>query len=157
EEVVRQMMKPSQNLYAQLLLLQVGIRSRPVNAGSQTSEEAGLAELKKFLREAGINPAEVLLEEGSGLSRGALVTPNAIVRLLQFMDRHRYAATFREALPVAGVDGTLRNRFKQTIVTGKARAKTGTLSYVNTLSGYVSTAAGEPLAFSIMLNNYHNP
>jgi serine-type D-Ala-D-Ala carboxypeptidase/endopeptidase (penicillin-binding protein 4) len=156
EELVRQMMKSSQNLYAQLLLLQVATRYRSANPSTQTSEEAGLAELKKFLREAGVSPAEVLLEEGSGLSRGGLVTPNAIVRLLQFMNRHRYAEPFREALPVAGIDGTLRNRLKQPIVAGKVRAKTGTLMYVNTLSGYVSTAAGQPLAFSILLNNYSN-
>ena len=110
--------------------------------------------MKRFLGEAGSRDGEVLLEEGSGLSRGALVTPNATIELLRFMHRHRFTATFKECLPVAGVDGTLRGRMKGTAAFRNARAKTGTLRHVNTLSGYVMTAAGEQLAFSLMLNNY---
>jgi D-alanyl-D-alanine carboxypeptidase/D-alanyl-D-alanine-endopeptidase (penicillin-binding protein 4) len=153
-EIVTRMMKPSQNLYAQLLLLQVGARSATSKAPGDTTADAGLAELANFLDQAGIDKGTVLLEEGSGLSRGALVTPDAIVRLLTFMARHRHADAFRESLPVAGVDGTLRHRMKGTAASGNARAKTGTLRYVNTLSGYVTTRAGERLAFSLMLNNY---
>ena len=157
-EILAKMMKPSQNLYAHLLLLQVGAHSQRPNAGMlETTEDLGLAELKRFLGEAGIQEGDVRLEEGSGLSRGALVTPNATVELLRFMHRHRLAATFREALPEAGVDGTLRNRMKGTPAFRNVRAKTGTLRYVNTLSGYVTTAAGEPLVFSLMLNNYDGP
>ena len=70
------------------------------------------------------------------------------------MSRHRYANTFREALPIAGVDGTLRNRMKGTVAESNLRAKTGSLSSAATLSGYVTTAAGENLVFSIMVNNY---
>jgi D-alanyl-D-alanine carboxypeptidase/D-alanyl-D-alanine-endopeptidase (penicillin-binding protein 4) len=152
------MMKPSQNLYAQLLLLQVAANSvRATNAlRNQTTEEIGVSELQDFLATIGIKKSEVLLEEGSGLSRGALLTPNATVELLKFMSRHRHADVFRDALPIAGVDGTLRSRMKSTKAEGNVRAKTGSLRYVNTLSGYVTTAAGERLAFSIMLNN-HNP
>ena len=154
-EIVRTMMKPSQNLYAQLLLLQVGVKARkkPETAG-QTTEEMGLIEMNKFLAEAGVKKGDVLLEEGSGLSRAALVTPNAIVTLLQFMSRHRHAEFFRDALPVAAVDGTLRHRLHGTVAAKNVRAKTGSLRYVNTLSGYVTTSAGERLAFSLMLNNY---
>ena len=153
-EIVTRTMKPSQNLYAQLLLLQVGAtRHGPANA-SATTEDLGLAELREFLAGAGIGRDEALLEEGSGLSRGALVTPNATVQLLQFMHRHRHAEAFRDTLPVAGADGTLRRRMKATAAFENARAKTGTLRYVNTLSGYVTTKAGERLVFSLMLNNY---
>jgi D-alanyl-D-alanine carboxypeptidase/D-alanyl-D-alanine-endopeptidase (penicillin-binding protein 4) len=70
------------------------------------------------------------------------------------MSRHRYATVFREALPIAGVDGTLRNRMKGTVAENNLRAKTGSLSSAATLSGYVTTAAGENLVFSIMVNNY---
>jgi D-alanyl-D-alanine carboxypeptidase/D-alanyl-D-alanine-endopeptidase (penicillin-binding protein 4) len=70
------------------------------------------------------------------------------------MHGHRLGDVFREALPLAGADGTLQNRMKGTAAAGNIRAKTGTLQYVNALSGYVTTAAGEPLAFSVMLNNY---
>lgn len=157
-EIVTKMMKPSQNLYAQLLLLQVAANSTcATNAPrNQTSEEIGLAELQDFLATAGIKKGEVLLEEGSGLSRGTLLTPNATVELLKFMSRHRYADMFRDALPIAGVDGTLRNRMNGTKAEGNVRAKTGTIRYVNTLSGYVTSAGGERLAFSVMLN-HHNP
>ena len=92
--------------------------------------------------------------DGSGLSRRDLVTADATLQLLTYMSRHRYGAAFREALPVAGVDGTLKNRMKGTAAAGNVRAKTGTLSAVATLSGYVTSAAGERLVFSIMLNNY---
>jgi D-alanyl-D-alanine carboxypeptidase/D-alanyl-D-alanine-endopeptidase (penicillin-binding protein 4) len=153
-ELATRTMKPSQNLYAQLLLLQVGAtRHGPTNLAA-TTEAFGLAEMREFLAGAGIGRNEVLLEEGSGLSRGALVTPNATVKLLQFMDRHRHSKAFRDTLPIAGVDGTLRRRMKDTAAFENARAKTGTLRSVNTLSGYVTTKAGERLVFSLMLNNY---
>lgn len=152
--ILPKMMKPSQNLYAHLLLLQVGARGRAPETLNQTTEDIGLADLQSFLDGAGVRRGEVLLEEGSGLSRGALVTPNATVALLRHMHRHRWAETFRASLPVAGLDGTLRNRMKGTPAAGNVRAKTGTLRYVNSLSGYVTTKAGENLVFSLMLNNY---
>jgi len=157
KELVQRMMKSSQNLYAQLLLLQVGARSGWLTNDTLTTEAAGLAELDRFLGEAGVRKSEVLLEEGSGLSRGALVTPDSTLALLQYMHRHRHSAVFLDSLPTAGVDGSLRNRMKGTLATGKARAKPGSLRHVNTLSGYVTTAAGERLAFALMLNNYKVP
>ena len=163
------MMKPSQNLHAQLLLLQVGVtdaatnelQSTGVAAGGpagvpQTSEAAGLKALESFLRRAGISRDEVALEEGAGRSRHDLVTPAATVALLRYMDRHTAAGTFRDSLPVAGVDGTLKHRMKDTAAAGNARAKTGSLGHVSTLSGYVSSAAGERFAFALMLNNYRS-
>ncbi len=147
------MMKPSQNLYAQLLLLQVGATLNP-KPESRTTEATGLAEMNKFLDELGLKRGEVFLLEGSGLSRTALVTPNATVTLLRHMASHRHAEVFRDALPLAGVDGTLRARLKGTAAEKNARAKTGSLGFVSTISGYVTTAANEPLVFSIMLNNY---
>lgn len=152
--ILPRMMKPSQNLYAHLLLLQVGARAGVPKVPGQTTEDLGLTEMTTFLDGAGIRRGDVLLEEGSGLSRGALVTPDATVALLRHMHRHRWAETFRASLPVAGVDGTLRNRMKNTAAAGNVRAKTGTLRYVNTLSGYVTTKAGENLVFSILLNNH---
>jgi D-alanyl-D-alanine carboxypeptidase/D-alanyl-D-alanine-endopeptidase (penicillin-binding protein 4) len=153
-ETIGKMLKPSQNLYAQLLLLQVGARNQKLGETNQTTEEAGILELKRFATEAGIRRGELLFDEGSGLSRRALVTPNAIIGLLKFMDRHRHADLYRKALPIAGVDGTLRIRMKGTAAEGNVHAKTGTIGHVNTLSGYVTTAAGERLAFSLLLNAY---
>lgn len=151
-ELVEKMMKPSQNLYAHLLLLQVGARTQKTG---QTSEEAGLAELNKFLAEAGVKRGEVLLEEGSGLSRSALLTPNATVQLLRHMDKHSAAAAaYRASLPIAGVDGSLKSRFTGTAAAHNVLAKTGSLRYVSSLSGHVTTAAKERLVFSLMLNAY---
>jgi D-alanyl-D-alanine carboxypeptidase/D-alanyl-D-alanine-endopeptidase (penicillin-binding protein 4) len=182
-DIVRETLKPSQNLYAQLLLLQVGERVRsgglydrepgaeavttkgsasvpslldkPFDSHS-TSEELAFERLNDFLsRAVGVKKGDVLLEEGSGLSRRDVITPQATVNLLSYVSSSRYAAVYRNALPIAGVDGTLQNRMKGTAAAGNVRAKTGTLRYVYALSGYVTTAAGERLAFSIMLNNYH--
>ena len=150
-ELVEKMMKPSQNLYAQLLLLQVGARThRP----GQTTEAASLAEMSKFLAEAGVKRGAVLLEDGSGLSRGCLLMPDATVHLLRHMDRHPAAAAYRAALPIAGVDGTLKARFHGTAAERNLLAKTGSLSHVSSLSGHVTTAAQERLVFSFMLNAY---
>jgi D-alanyl-D-alanine carboxypeptidase/D-alanyl-D-alanine-endopeptidase (penicillin-binding protein 4) len=166
-DIIRETLKPSQNLWAQLLLLQVGTTvwsngaeaSRDgAPAGSPvmpTTEENGVESLNEFTRRVGLKRGEVVIEEGSGLSRRNLVTPNSVVALLQFMDRHRSATVYRDALPVAGVDGTLKNRLRDTPAAGNVRAKTGTLRYVNTLSGYLTTLGEERLAFSIMLNNFN--
>ncbi len=118
------------------------------------SDDLGLAELEKFCSEAGIEKGAVLMEEGSGLSRGCLVKPAASVELLKYMQKHRYSKEYYDALPIAGVDGTLRNRFKGTAAEKNLRAKTGTIRYVNSISGYVTTKADEHLVFSIMLNAY---
>ena len=150
-------LKPSQNLYTEIILRTLGkVVLPPVNPPSidSNSETDGLEVVKAFLREAGLNPASLVLTDGSGLSRNDMVTAEANVQLLTYMHRHRYAAIFRDALPIAGVDGTLRNRFKGTPAENNLRAKTGTLSSASSLSGYVRDAAGEDLAFSIMVNNY---
>ena len=190
-DIVRETLKPSQNLYAQLLLLQVGAnaRSSPGNATplssiqkpqsvnnkssahslndpsvstddasneGKTTEEIGIELMSEFLSRVGVKKGDVLLEEGSGLSRRDVITPEATVALLRFMSRSKWAEIYRNALPIAGVDGTLQNRMKGTLASGNVRAKTGSLRYVYTLSGYVTSAAGEHLAFSIMLNNYYS-
>jgi len=150
-------LKPSQNLYTEIILRTLGTAvPRADNSPNidRTSESDGLAVVKTFLREAGLNPSSLVLTDGSGLSRNDMVTAEATNQLLTYMHHHRYAAFFRDALPIAGVDGTLRNRFKGTPAENNLRAKTGTLSSASSLSGYVRDAAGEDLAFSIMVNNF---
>lgn len=150
--IAAQTLKPSQNLYTELILRTLG-KVAGVNP-KQTNEEAGLELVKSFLRQAGVNADEIVLSDGSGLSRNDMVMAGASLQLLTYMSRHRYADVFRDALPIAGVDGTLKNRMKGTPAAGNLRAKTGTLSSVASLSGYVTSAAGEHLVFSMMLNNY---
>lgn len=150
--LVTAMMKPSQNLYAQLLLLQVG--ARLPQTGDLPTEEAGILALRAFLDEAGIPRDEVQLDDGSGLSRSSLVSPAALVAVLRFVDRQPYRQAFLDSLPVAGRDGSLRQRFTGTPLEGNLRAKTGSLRYVHTLSGFVTNTAGRRLVFSAMLNAY---
>lgn len=154
--IAAQTLKPSQNLYTELILRTLGTMVSPETSTttSSTSEGAGLETVKNFLKEAGLNPNSLVLSDGSGLSRNDMVTAEATLQLLTYMHRHRYASVFRDALPIAGVDGTLRNRFKGTLAENNLRAKTGSLSSAASLSGYVTTAAGENLVFSIMVNNF---
>jgi D-alanyl-D-alanine carboxypeptidase/D-alanyl-D-alanine-endopeptidase (penicillin-binding protein 4) len=145
-------LKPSQNQYTELILRTLGKMTLP--SGNQSNEAVGLDEVRAFLRQAGVVDNEVALNDGSGLSRNDLIMADATVQLLTYMSRHKYFAQFREALPIAGVDGTLRTRMRGTPAENNVRAKTGSLSSVASLSGYVTTAAGEHLVFSMMLNNY---
>jgi len=143
--------KVSQNLHAALALRAVGRARRNVG-----SFEAGLAETKAFLEEIGIDATSYDLHDGSGLGRTNLVTPSAMVRLLRYM----YGLPVREdwiaLLPVAAHDGTLSARFGESPAAGRVYAKTGSLSHVSALSGYLKRSAGEWLAFSILVNNYNN-
>jgi D-alanyl-D-alanine carboxypeptidase/D-alanyl-D-alanine-endopeptidase (penicillin-binding protein 4) len=163
-ELNLEVQKPSQNLYTDLMLAHIGAAEadraatgRETNPDQATSEDLGIRELDKFLAKIGVKRGDVGFEEGSGLSRNNLLTANATITLLQHMSRHPEAAAYVDALPIAGVDGTLRNRMKGTRAEGNVRAKTGTLRWANGLSGYVTTAAGERLAFSLFLNRYANP
>jgi D-alanyl-D-alanine carboxypeptidase/D-alanyl-D-alanine-endopeptidase (penicillin-binding protein 4) len=155
--IAAQTLKPSQNLYTELILRTLGKavpqQATPTNP-MRTSEEAGLNVVKSFLKDAGVPTETLVLSDGSGLSRDDMVTAEATVQLLAYMSKHRYAQAFRAALPIAGVDGTIRNRFKGTAAENNLRAKTGSLSSASSLSGYVTSAAGENLVFSIIVNNY---
>lgn len=154
--IAAQTLKPSQNLYTELILRTLGELSVASTAAIQprTSEGRGIEVVKTFLKEAGVDPASLSLTDGSGLSRNDMITAAATLEMLTYMSKHRFANAFREALPIAGVDGTLRNRMKGTIAENNVRAKTGTLSAASSLSGYLTTASGERLVFSIMVNNY---
>jgi D-alanyl-D-alanine carboxypeptidase/D-alanyl-D-alanine-endopeptidase (penicillin-binding protein 4) len=160
--IAAQTMKPSQNLYTELILRALGEGQLTALPGlnpapaqqPRTSEERGIQVVRTFLKEAGVEPSSLSLTDGSGLSRNDMITAEATLQLLTYMHRHRYADAFRDSLPIAGVDGTLRNRMKGTPAENNLRAKTGTLSSASSLSGFVTSASGERLAFSIMVNNY---
>ena len=157
--IAAQTLKPSQNLYTELILRTLGTMTLPpatMPPIRQTSENLGIEAVKMFLKTAGIAAESLRLDDGSGLSRSDMITADATVQLLTFMNKHRYADVFRAALPTAGVDGTLRNRMRGTLAENNVRAKTGSLSSAASLGGYVTTAAGEKLAFAIIVNNYGN-
>ena len=152
-ELVAAFMKPSQNLETDLIFGHIGELTRTNRTPEwKTTEELGVVALEGFLKKHGLRSAEVKFEEGSGLSRNNLTTANATVAVLTMMKKHAARDDFVGALPIAGVDGTLRRRMKGTAAEGNARAKTGSLRYANTISGYVTTAVGEELVFSVMLN-----
>lgn len=158
-ELVDHTLKDSDNLFAQTLLLQAGVAAAQHNACNDrdrpdTSAGWALCALRGMLAQAGIPPGAVLLSEGSGLARRDLVSPNAFVQWLAFANTQPWGPDLRNALPVAGVDGTLEFRLRDGAATDNLRAKTGTLSHAYTLTGFVTAATGEHLVFSIMLNRY---
>jgi D-alanyl-D-alanine carboxypeptidase/D-alanyl-D-alanine-endopeptidase (penicillin-binding protein 4) len=154
-EVVREMVKSSQNLYAQLLWLAAGAAGSDGNGmPAMTTDDQAATALGGFLRANGFVVNDVLLEEGSGLSRRNLATPRSLVHLLRGMSQHRCRDAWRQSFPVGGVDGTLARRFTRPPTLGNVRAKTGTLRYTGALAGYLTNAVGTPLAFSIMANGF---
>jgi serine-type D-Ala-D-Ala carboxypeptidase/endopeptidase (penicillin-binding protein 4) len=144
--------KVSQNLHAELMLRLLGREK-----GNGGTIEAGLEVVRGFLLQAGIHPDEYVFYDGSGLSRENLVTPDAIVRLLEYINTQPWGAKFLETLPVAGLDGSLSDRFRGTDAQGRVQAKTGSLGHVNALSGYATTMSGDRVAFSILANNHTLP
>ena len=153
--MVKNLMKNSQNLETDLIFAHLGELCRNDSTPDwMRSDELAVTALEEFLREFKLRPDEVRFDEGSGLSRNDLATPAAFVRLLEFMNSRPEGAAFLDSLPVAGVDGSLRKRFHGTPAQGKAQAKTGTLRYANGLTGFVTTAAQERLAFSLILNRF---
>jgi PBP4 family serine-type D-alanyl-D-alanine carboxypeptidase len=145
------LMKESQNLYAETLL-------KTMATTSPRSAARGRTEAAAALQAWGIGPEALIQRDGSGLSRYDYVTAEALVTILTHVDRdERLRGPFESALPIAGRDGTLANRMKGTAAEGNARAKTGSMSNVRGLSGYVAAADGEPLVFSILANNFETP
>lgn len=157
-EIVRRTNKESNNLYAELILRTLG-KERAASAPDpdpkknreRGDDEAGAALIRSWLEGKGIATRAIAIRDGSGLSRLDLVTPEATARLLTAMTSSNAATVFRDSLPVAGRDGTISGRLKS--VTGRVFAKTGTLTYTHSLSGYASTPTNEMLVFSVMCND----
>jgi serine-type D-Ala-D-Ala carboxypeptidase/endopeptidase (penicillin-binding protein 4) len=148
-EAVRVVNKTSQNLGAELLLRVAALEKAGASDG-----EAVLKFAQQFFKGIGIDEGEVVLFDGSGLSRRNLVTPQAVVQLLTYIAQQPWAEAFRSTLPVAGEDGTLSDRMKDTPAAGRLWAKTGSLGHVNSLSGYATTLGGARLIFSMFGNNH---
>ncbi|HQZ17037.1 MAG TPA: D-alanyl-D-alanine carboxypeptidase/D-alanyl-D-alanine-endopeptidase [Vicinamibacteria bacterium] len=151
-EQIRVVNKESQNLHAETLLRRLGLA-----AFKDASVESSLKAREAFLKGQGVRVADTAMYDGSGLSRGDLVTARAEVDLLVAMARHPLAKAFRDSLPIAGVDGTLKKRMIGTKAQGRVFAKTGSLSHVNALAGYVDAISGRRFAFSIVVNHHTRP
>lgn len=151
------MLKLSNNGHAEVLVKEIGRRA----LGSGTWDD-GLAETARSLSRLGLDPAALRVADGSGLSRRDLVSPEQLSALLVTLRGKPWFPAFLAALPLAGnpdrlVGGTLRSRMREGPAAGNVRAKTGTLDAVSALSGYVTTADGELLVFSVLLNHYLGP
>lgn len=151
-EILHAFEKPSQNQIGEVLLKTLG------RAGTGAGRaDSGARVVRDQLIAWGARPDGFVIRDGSGLSRHNVVTPETIVLVLDVMRRSGQARIFMDALPVAGVDGTLRGRMRGTPAQGNLRAKTGTLDMVRSLSGYVTTPDGRTLIFSMLANNFRVP
>ena len=143
--------KVSQNLHAELLLRLLGR-----TFAKDGSLALGTRVVRQFLLDSGVRDEDFYFYDGSGMSMDDRITPRAYTQLLSFASRQAWGVPWRATFPVAGVDGTLAGRFRNSPLKGKLWAKTGTLNETNALSGYLQTAGGSTLAFSILANG-HRP
>ena len=146
------LMGVSQNRYAETLLRTLDQDRRPRTAA------AGREVMREVLESWGVDPSRVVVADGSGLSRYNYVTARTLVDVLQRMhDDPRHASPFLATLPLAAQSGTLATRLTGTAAAGNAHAKTGSMSNVRALSGYVTSGDGEVLAFAVLANNVPGP
>jgi D-alanyl-D-alanine carboxypeptidase/D-alanyl-D-alanine-endopeptidase (penicillin-binding protein 4) len=147
-DTVKLVNKISQNLHTEVLLR---------TAARQDSRWAEPEDLLKFpepfYEKVGIAPGDVIQTDGSGLSRHDMVTPRAVITLLQYAQKQSWFLPYYFSLPISGIDGTLTERMKAAGMTGKIHAKTGSVNHVRSLSGYADTANGRRLIFSFLSNN----
>jgi len=147
-EIVRLCMKYSNNQIAEALVKQLGVRT-----GAGGSWAAGASEMRRVLAGLGVDPGGFSLVDGSGLSYQNKATPRALVQALRSgEDSFDFGPEWVAAMPLANLDGTLEDRASG--ATGAVRAKTGTLTRVTALSGWVRLASGERARFSILVNGY---
>ncbi|MDP6582702.1 MAG: D-alanyl-D-alanine carboxypeptidase/D-alanyl-D-alanine-endopeptidase [Vicinamibacterales bacterium] len=147
--IANTLMGVSQNLYAETLLRTLDQKRRPRTAA------AGRDVMREVLASWGVDPSRVIVADGSGLSRYNYVTARTLVDVLARMhDDPRHATPFRATLPVAARSGTLETRLTGSAAAGNVHAKTGSMSNVSALSGYVTSADGEALAFAVLANNF---
>lgn len=151
-DILPVLMKPSQNQVAELVLKTIGLE----RGGLGTADSAKSVVARQLLA-WGAEADGFKLADGSGLSRHNLLTPETLVNVLDGMQRDTAFAVFYNSMPVAGVDGTLKDRMKGTPAEGNVHAKTGSIGAARSLSGYVTTADGERLIFSVMANNWTTP
>ena len=151
-EILPHFLKPSQNAIGEILLRTLG----HVKTGVGTPD-SGARVVRTQLAEWGALPDGFIVRDGSGLSRSDMVTPETLVRIFAAMRGDSAFRVFYDALPIAGVDGTIRGRMRGTPAMGNVHAKTGTLEMVRSLSGYVTTADGRLLVFSMIANNWTVP
>jgi D-alanyl-D-alanine carboxypeptidase/D-alanyl-D-alanine-endopeptidase (penicillin-binding protein 4) len=144
-EMLGVLLKESQNLYAETFVKTLG--------NGNTAD--GIQSISATLIQMGISPQAFVIVDGSGLSRYNYVTPQALLMALSKIYNDDLHHVFYNALPIAGIDGTLKSRLKGTAAENNARAKTGSISNVRSLSGFVRTRDGEMVVFALLINNFN--
>ena len=144
QEIVNEINQESNNLYAEAIANFIAKKFNTKN---------NIEAIERGLTELGINQNEYVLVDASGLSRQNLVTPKTLVQTLILMSRSPYNQSYRRSLAVAGIKGTLKKRFINTIIEGNLWGKTGTLTGVGSLSGYLTKPNNSTIVFSILVNN----
>jgi D-alanyl-D-alanine carboxypeptidase/D-alanyl-D-alanine-endopeptidase (penicillin-binding protein 4) len=151
-EIMPMILKPSQNQIAEVFLRTIGLERTGVGTA-----DSGRRVIERQFADWKIPADGFVVRDGSGLSRSDYISPEAIVDILDVMRRSPNFDVFYQALPIAGVDGTIGSRMRDTPAQGNLHAKTGTLPMVRSLSGYVHTADGRLLEFSILCNAWTTP
>ena len=151
-DILHAMEKPSQNQIAEILLRTIGLERAGVGRA-----DSGASVVERQLLAWGAQPDGFVIRDGSGLSRYDYLSPETIVHILTAIQQDTAFHAFYDALPIAGVDGTIENRMRGTAAEGNVHAKTGSINNARSLSGYVTTADGRELIFSLLANNWTAP
>lgn len=151
-EVLRDINKPSDNTLARMLYLSLGA---PPDAGEHNISTLAIAEqeVRAWFNRQGISQTGLVIENGSGLSRAERIRPAQLAGLLTAASRSNWAPEFMASLPIVGVDGTMRNRLRDTPAAAHARIKTGTLKDVVAIAGYVPDARGQMCVVVAIVNH----
>jgi len=150
--IVEEMMKTSDNLFANCLFKKIGEKRFGIPGTWQKGSQA----VREFLAQTvGLNIDKIVVMDGCGQSRYNLISAHQLVEFLSWMHKQfSYCSEFMSSLPISGTDGTLTKRMNNSAVKGRVRAKTGAMTGISTLSGYLTTKDGEPIAFSILQNGF---
>jgi D-alanyl-D-alanine carboxypeptidase/D-alanyl-D-alanine-endopeptidase (penicillin-binding protein 4) len=152
DTVLADLNKESDNLNAEMLIYAMAYQ----DSGAPASSDNGLAAIKRLIDSLGFNSDDFSIADGSGVSHYNLISADLLLELLKYIyyKRKDLFEMFYNSLPIAGVDGTLKNRMKNTSAQNNVHAKTGTLNGVSNLSGYVTAKNGHLIVFSILIQNF---
>ncbi|NDD58441.1 MAG: D-alanyl-D-alanine carboxypeptidase/D-alanyl-D-alanine-endopeptidase [Chlamydiae bacterium] len=151
--ILKTMMKDSDNLYADCLFKKCGQSF----SQSQGSWSSGSRAVRSFLSEKGINPSQMVLLDGSGISRYNLISAAQMVGLLAVMKKSPFSEHFVSSLSVSGVDGTLRESMKDKELKSRIKAKTGSMAGIKNICGYLQAKDGKEYIFCIIQNGFIEP
>ncbi|HKK46095.1 MAG TPA: D-alanyl-D-alanine carboxypeptidase/D-alanyl-D-alanine-endopeptidase [Balneolaceae bacterium] len=149
-KLLKQVNKESDNFYTEMLLKTAAAE----HFDATGSTELGLSLVQDFADSMGMDTTKLVMNDGSGMAPATLVTTEDLTKLLINMRHHPNFNVYRNSLSISGIDGSLENRFTGSEMQGKVLGKTGYVSGVRTLSGYLKAASGQTLVFSIAANNY---